>query len=142
MKTISPFSISFAAAILATSVFADSPVPVKSDEKKKAHIVNRTYQMTYGMKDICSYPGVVSNFSKELNRFEKRYSTFLKLVVTSPHYAAAQQRYADIARFDPARNTVNDVSGACNAAAGIMQGMTDAKDGERGIKEMEAMLAN
>lgn len=132
-------------ALLATSIisiptFADTPKG--GLERKKAHVVNRLYQLTDGAMTRCqsATPAAKQEFNAELKRFKKTNKRLMTMMVESPHYANAKVQHAP-EPIDPAKDTPESLAGNCEFVSMLMRSMLDTEEGRKAALEFEELLS-
>ena len=137
-------SIALLTFLYSTTSFADAPVDNSINEKKKAKIVSRLYQATYGSIERCkaATPDAAQEFKNELNHFVELNANLVNLMTRSPYYEAARKQFANHYIVDPAQDTTKSLSGECKYLALLLRGMNDSPNGKKAAKEYEELLSN
>jgi hypothetical protein len=125
------------------AIFAGTPGDSSAPEKRKSKIVSRLYQATYGSAERCKKapPDVAAEFQSELTRFVETNGHLMKLVVRSPYYEPARQKFSRHEAIDPARDTPEKLARECQHLAQLLRSMSDTPEGKKAVKEYEGALS-
>lgn len=142
MKSL--IAIGLFAILYSTASFAEAPADNSINEKKKAKIVSRLYQATYGSIERCkeATPDASQEFKNELDRFVEINANLVNLMTRSPYYEAARKQFANHFNVDPALDTTKSLSGECKYLASLLRDMNDNPSGKKAAKEYEVLLSN
>jgi hypothetical protein len=123
----------FILSILITYAFADDV-----NEKMKAKVVSRMYQSTYGILEICP-DEEVDSFKKIIEKFEKTYPEFTKLLNESKYHQYAVDTMAgNIVRERKASEETR--MSQCKFGKSITESLINTTDGEKSVNDMLAIL--
>jgi len=118
--------------------------PATDVERNKAKLVSRLYQATHGASERCksANPKAAKEFQNELTAFLAANARLMELVIQSPHYVMARERFAKHKVIDPERDTPESLASECKYLAGLLQSMTNTPEGKKAAEEYERLLSN
>lgn len=133
----------FVTVLLSGGAIAQGPSEISQLERSKAKVVSRLYQAIYGHAQRCkkASPDAASEYKNEVGRFSEANAGLLKLVIVSPYYAPAKQKFSKHENPDQTLDTPESLAGECKALAQLVRSMNDSQEGKKAVKEYEALLS-
>ncbi|MBO8087542.1 MAG: hypothetical protein J7D61_16025 [Marichromatium sp.] len=107
-------------------------------ERDKRHIVSRTYQMTYGMLQICP-DKEADSFKKIIEEFEKTYPEFTQLLKESQYYQYAVDNMAKDIQRERQKPDESRMS-QCLYGQYLTKSLTSTASGQKTVREMQEKL--
>lgn len=137
------YIVSVVCLILSTPSFAGEDSVTETNERKKAKLVSRLYQATYGSIKRCEKASLEAalDFKNSLRRFEKKNEYLMKLVTESPYYEKAKTDYLNHYEVDPNHDTKEALTRECEYYHYILESMMDTPEGNKATKKfIETLL--
>lgn len=137
------FIVFLISLLFSVASFGEVPTGSRQLEKHKYKIVSRIYQATYGQTERCKKapPEIAVEFQNELTRFVEVNENLMGLVIHSPYYELARQKFAKHEVIDPVRDTPEKLGMECDYLAQGLRSLIDTPEGKKSLKEFEEILS-
>ncbi len=111
-------------------------------DKRKAVIVSRIYQLTYGADAMCKLysPRESAQVSAAVVRFRNTYPELMQLVEQSPYFDRAKRRFSEMVEIMSESASQNPREAECQASLYTLQQSVDTENGRQGILDTIAEL--
>lgn len=116
---------------LPTDAYAQS---MADSERQKAKIISRLYQATYGAQQRCGAATGAQSHRETLARFRASYPELVSLMDSSPHLAAARDRFQVMLDTGALPQASEDgLRKECQALESILRSLVDAPAGAEAV---------
>lgn len=115
---------------------------LSAQEAEATKIVDRLYQTSEGAALRCTQAPEkpAREFSAALAHFQKTHPRLISLMKSAPSYENTRLRFAKNVRFDPDRDTPDQLTAECRYFASMLNALSDTPEGREAAQDFESKL--